>query len=366
MIRKLWQRFGPAKTCCLVTVMSIMSSEFLYFFLSSLLGGPSPFGYLMAGITPAVVTPPISFLFLRVGLQLYNAEESLNQAYQELKNLQAQLVQSGKLASLRELAAGIAHELNQPLMVIRANSQIIRKQFDTGELEGSSQKDMIDMIERNTKRMINIINHLRSFSRQSKVTFSPFSLNRVIENCFLIIGEQLRIHDIQVRTVLDSALPEIQGDENQIEQVFLNLISNARDSIGNRILREKGREGYKKGRIGVIEIQTRVSINDAGWIEALVIDNGSGVNAGIREKIFDPFFTSKEVGMGTGLGLSISYGIINNHGGEIQLAHTDLEGTTMQVRLPVLERHANGDGVKSSLGSPLLKDVKTENNISIN
>jgi signal transduction histidine kinase len=341
MIRKLWQKFGPVKTCCLVTVVSIISSEFIYFILSNLLGVYWPLGYFMAGIIPLVVATPISFLFLRIGVQLYNTEESLKQAYQELKNLQAQLVQSGKLASLGELAAGIAHELNQPLMVIRANSQIIRKQFDTGELEGSSQRDIMDTIERNTKRMMNIINHLRSFSRQSKVTFSPFSLNRVIENCFLIIGEQLRIRDIQVRTVLESALPEIQGDANQIEQVFLNLISNARDSIGNRILSEKGREGSKKRRIGLIEIQTRVSINDAGWIEALVIDNGSGVDAEIKEKIFDPFFTTKDVGMGTGLGLSISYGIIHNHGGEIQLAHSDSEGTTMQVRLPILERHAN-------------------------
>ena len=342
MIRTIWQKFGPVKTCCLVTVICIMSSECLYFFLNTLLGGPSPFGYLIAAIIPATVTPPISFLFLRVGLQLYDAEKSLNQAYQELKNLQAQLVQSGKLASLGELAAGIAHELNQPLMVIRGNSQILRKQFDKHELEDSSQRDMIYAIERNTKRMMNIINHLRTFSRQSIKSFSPVALNRVIENCFLMIGEQLRIRDIQVRTVLDPALPKIQGDANQIEQVFLNLISNARDSIENRIMREKGHESDENKFIGVIEIQARASVNGAGWIEAIVIDNGSGVDEGIREKIFDPFFTTKEVGKGTGLGLSISYGIINNHGGEIQLAQTDSEGTIMKVRLPILEQQANG------------------------
>lgn len=342
MIRRLWQRLGLVKTCCLVTVMSVLCSEILYFFLNTLLGGPSPFGYLFAAIIPAAVTPLISFLLLRVVLQLDHAEKSLNQAYQELKNLQAQLVQSGKLASLGELAAGVAHELNQPLMVIRGNSQILRKQFDEHELEGSSQRDMIYAIERNTKRMMNIINHLRTFSRQSIKPLSPVALNRVIENCFLMIGEQLRIHDIQVRTLLDPALPKIQGDANQIEQVFLNLISNARDSIEKRIACGKGRESDENKLIGVIEIQTRVSTNDAGWIEALVIDDGSGVDAGIREKIFDPFFTTKKVGKGTGLGLSISYGIISNHGGEIQLAHTDSQGTTMKVRLPVLEQQASG------------------------
>ena len=291
----------------------------------------------MAAIIPAAVAPPISFLFLRVVFQLENAEKSLYQAYQELKNLQAQLVQSGKLASLGELASGIAHELNQPLTVIRGNAQILRRQFDTHELEDSSQKELIFAVEKNTKRMMNIINHLRTFSRQSIEVFTSVALNQVIEGCFLMIGEQLRNRDIQVKTLLDSNLPTIQGDANQIEQVLLNLITNAKDAITNRMVNEKKQNEGHYQKKGVITIQTRICPNNDRWVEALVIDNGSGIDAGIKDKIFDPFFTTKDTGKGTGIGLSISYGIIKTHGGEIQLKNTNSEGTTMQVRLPILE-----------------------------
>jgi len=350
MIRRLCQRLGPVKTTCLVTAISIVSSELVYFCLAALLGRVVPVGFFLSGVVPAAVTPPISFLFLRVVVQLDNAEKSLNQAYQELKTVQAQLVQSGKLASLGELASGIAHELNQPLMVVRMNSQLIKREFEKYEPEDSSQRELIYDIEKSTKRMMNIINHLRIFSRQSTGVRCPVELNRVIEECFLIIGEQLRVNNIELKTALDSALPQIEGDANQLEQVFLNLISNAMHSIKDRMMHERAQKSDQRNTMGIIKIQTRTYLDNDKWIEALVIDNGLGIDTGIREKIFDPFFTTKKVGMGTGLGLSISYGIIKNHGGEIKLLHTGSEGTTMQVRLPILEQEADGSsGVHAAI-----------------
>ena len=159
------------------------------------------------------------------------AEEALQKAYRALQNTQAQLIQSAKLASIGELAAGVAHELNQPLMVIRSTAQFVRRTLEKGKMDIDQLLKLFEPLERNTKRMMNIINHLRSFSRQSQTEFSPLDVNRVIEESFLMIGEQLRLHNIEVRQNLLSNLPHVRGDANQLEQVFLNLITNARDAI---------------------------------------------------------------------------------------------------------------------------------------
>ena len=145
------------------------------------------------------------------------AEESLKKAYKELKHTQSQLVQSGKLASIGELAAGVAHELNQPLMVIRGNAQLIQRSLSKGKLEIEDMHKQIEPIERNTKRMMNIINHLRTFSRQSKAEYYALDVNNVIEESFLMVGEQLRLRNIEIKKTLDPELPKIKGDTNQQE-----------------------------------------------------------------------------------------------------------------------------------------------------
>lgn len=270
--------------------------------------------------------------------------EKLEKAYEDLRSTQAQLVQSGKLSSIGELASGVAHELNQPLMVIRGNSQLIQRKLQKNELNGEELSEHTESIIRNTKRMMNIINHLRTFSRQSQKTFSPVDINRIIEDSFLMVGEQLRIRDIDVKWHLKSKLPMINGDANQLEQVFLNLVTNARDAISSKVecgmenadLTSDGRDVAFKGKL---EIITRSGEKDhpqaKDFVEILLRDNGGGIPADTVDKIFDPFFTTKEVGKGTGLGLSISYGIIEDHGGEIHVADTGTQGTTFRVRLPV-------------------------------
>lgn len=259
------------------------------------------------------------------------AEQSLKKAYQELKHTQSQLVQSGKLASIGELAAGVAHELNQPLMVIRGNAQLVNRFITKGNYRIEDLLKQMEPIERNTKRMMNIINHLRTFSRQSKSQYYALDVNQVIQESFLMVGEQLRLRNIEIKKTLDPSLPKIEGDTNQLEQVFLNLITNARDAISEKDDDDRANNGYPDS----IEIMTRVSETDANFVEILFKDSGKGIDESARSSIFDPFYTTKEVGKGTGLGLSISYGIISDHNGKIEIADTGPEGTTFKVILPI-------------------------------
>ena len=264
--------------------------------------------------------------------QRQQIEITLRKAYEELKSTQSQLVQSAKLASIGELAAGVVHELNQPLMVIRGYTQtLLRPPGDD-----TDTKKWLKTIEKNTGRMTSIINHLRIFSRQSQSEFKPVDLNQIIEDAFLMVGEQLRLHDIQTVKNLSADVPKIKGDVNKLEQVILNLITNARDAIEQRRKKEPKPDpmDYEQSQ-GKLEIITRMADAGTDFIEILIKDTGSGIPEEMAHKIFDPFFTTKEVGKGTGLGLSISYGIIKEHHAEIDIVETGPEGTTFRIKFPV-------------------------------
>lgn len=266
-------------------------------------------------------------------LKRKKTEKELIQAYNDLKSTQAQLIQSSKLASIGELASGVAHELNQPLTVIRANAQFVMRNIDR-ELGIDMLTKQIKQIEKNTKRMMNIIDHLRSFSRHTETDFIPVDINQVINDCFMMIGEQLRLKNIESVVDLFPYLPMVQGNHNQLEQVFLNLLANAKDAILSQ----------KTSTPKRIEIVTRVAGtgNGENAVEIMIKDTGSGIETEALEKIFDPFFTTKETGKGTGLGLSISYGIVKDHGGEIWLSETSKKGTTFQIHIPVTQTENKG------------------------
>ncbi|MBF0452983.1 MAG: PAS domain S-box protein [Candidatus Magnetomorum sp.] len=253
--------------------------------------------------------------------QRKKAEEKLRQAYDQLKKTQAQLVQTAKLSSIGELAAGVAHELNQPLMVIRTGVQMIIQSIKKDRFDSDMLIDNMDIFDRNTKRMMNIINHLRTFSRQSHTEFCGVDIHQVIEDACLMISEQLRLKNITLKKVFDSNLPQVKGDANQLEQVFLNLITNARDAI------------MDKNTAGQIEIKTECS-NSEKMVIIFIQDTGGGISSEYVNRIFDPFYTTKDVGKGTGLGLSISYGIIQDHHGDIFVSKTGKEGTTFAICLP--------------------------------
>jgi nitrogen fixation negative regulator NifL len=239
---------------------------------------------------------------------------------EELIKTQAHLIEVGKLRALGELVAGVAHEVNNPLMAADAFLHVIRENLAK---EDENQK-RLELIQRCNERIAKIINHLLHFSRQSKFAFRKVDINEPIENALMITGQQLLNHGIRLIKTFSPNMPKIWGDANQLEQVFLNLISNAKDAM----------EKSDRKRELTITISL---LHHNGWndVEIVVRDTGTGIPQDNVEKIFEPFFSTKEVGKGTGLGLSICYGIIEAHGGRIEVESKLEEGTTFRVTLPV-------------------------------
>jgi PAS domain S-box-containing protein len=217
---------------------------------------------------------------------------------EELHRTELQLLHSAKLASLGTLATGVAHELNQPLAGIRAIAQQLLHEEDLPEYCAEDLR----LIEEQTKRMTKIINHLRAFARAPGEEVESVDVNQVAQNCFILIGQQLKSHGIAVDLELCSEGVEVRADANELEQVVLNLITNARDALAE----------HPDARITVR------SRREAAQVVLEVRDNGPGVPPDHASRIFDPFFTTKEVGKGTGLGLSISYNILTRYGGTLE------------------------------------------------
>jgi C4-dicarboxylate-specific signal transduction histidine kinase len=238
---------------------------------------------------------------------------------QELRDKQEQLVQAGKLATLGELTTGVAHELNNPL---NNTSLFVGNALDLIELGVTDNERIVRELRQALQQVwkaTQIISHLRTFGRAAPVSREPVSLKRVIEGALSLVQEQLRLHQIEVALDLGADEPVVLANAIQLEQVFINLLTNARDAVV---------EAPRKA----IRISASV---DAVAVEIAVIDTGHGIASGLEGRIFDPFFTTKEVGKGTGLGLSITYGIVKEHGGTISVASTPGEGATFLIHLPL-------------------------------
>lgn len=241
-----------------------------------------------------------------------------------------QLVQAGKLTTLGEMASGMAHELNQPLSVIKTASSFLMKKARAKEtVDECRQLTLLSKIDNNVDRAARIINHLRLFTRKSDNSRDDVNINQLLENVFEIISQQLKLRDIAVEKTYSAYLPLIVGDPIRLEQVFINLLLNAKDALEDKWGDRENLPGDKK-----ISLTTRVK---AGKLVVEIEDNGIGIPPLLRDKIFEPFFTTKEVGRGTGLGLSISYGIIRDCGGDIQVRSADNGGTVFTVGFPVRE-----------------------------
>ncbi|HEV8376012.1 MAG TPA: ATP-binding protein [Candidatus Polarisedimenticolia bacterium] len=237
----------------------------------------------------------------------------------ELREKQEQLVQAGKLATLGELTTGVAHELNNPLnniglFVGNAVDLIKLGATDKGEIIRELRQAMTQL-----RRATEIISHLRTFGRVAPMSRDPVNLKQVIEQALSLVREQLRLRDIQVSVDLGSENPVVMGPSIQLEQVFINLLTNARDAVLNSPRKE-------------IRISGSVSLRS---VEIAFADTGPGIPPGLELRIFDPFFTTKEVGKGTGLGLSITYGIIKELGGTISVVSPPNEGATFLIQLPL-------------------------------
>lgn len=240
---------------------------------------------------------------------------------------EAQLIQAGKMTTIGTMASGIAHELNQPLNVIKIGSDFILKMIKRGEkIDIEELKTVSEEISGHVDRASGIINHLREFSRVSTPVKSPLDINEPIRDVFKVLGQQLRLHQVEVKLELAEKLPPILADHNRLEQVFINLVTNALDAIDEKV----GKMGPEVERSVVI----RSFLKD-GQVVVTVSDTGIGISDNVKEKIFEPFFTTKEVGKGTGLGMSISYGIVRDYRGTIDVMSEEGVGTTFELRFPV-------------------------------
>jgi hypothetical protein len=228
--------------------------------------------------------------------------------------LEEQLQHTEKMASVGLLAAGVAHEVNTPLAGISSYTQLLRGQLD----EQDPRQQVLEKIEKQSFRAAKIINGLLNFSRSSGTEFDRVDVNKVLADVLALVEHQLDGSRIRVRRELAERLPAIRGNENRIQQVFFNLILNARDAMPSG---------------GWLTLRTHA---DDETVVVEVGDTGHGIRREHIRRIYDPFFTTKGIGKGTGLGLSVSYGIVQEHGGAIFVESDPGTGTTFQVALPAL------------------------------
>jgi histidine kinase len=239
-----------------------------------------------------------------------------------------QLIQASKMATLGEMATGVAHELNQPLSVIKTASSFSIKKLNKKEpIGGETLYNLLNKIDGNVDRATKIINHMRQFARKSDLDFEKVQVNNVMQSAFEIFSQQLILRGIEVIWDLEHDLPKINADPSRLEQVFINILINARDSIEERWGPDEREKADKR-----IVLKTR---REKDVVICEVCDTGMGIPESIKDKIFEPFFTTKEVGKGTGLGLSISYGIIKDCGGSIRVRPNTPEGACFNIQFPI-------------------------------
>ncbi len=250
----------------------------------------------------------------------------LEEALKTLKETQSQLIQVEKMAAVGQLAAGVAHELNNPLGGILGYSQFAIEKINQKPISGFNQEDAktilqyLKDIEGQTKRCRSIIQNLLKFSRASRrEEFGQTDVNSVLKDTFSFIRHPVEKGKIRLVEKLADSLPKIKGHPGQLQQVFTNLILNAVQAMP---------EG------GILTVESRLR-EYPNAVEISFTDTGEGIPEENLDKIFEPFFTTKKVGEGTGLGLSVSYGLIKNHGGEIRVKSKKKQGTTFTVILPI-------------------------------
>lgn len=256
---------------------------------------------------------------------LHTLESKVTERTRELLAAKAEVAQGEKLASIGVLASGIAHELNNPLTGVLTFTSLMRKKA----ADGSEDAADLDLVIRETKRCASIIRRLLDFAREKVPVKGFFDLNLVIEDTVRFVERPASLQQIEITTALDPALPQVWGDADLIKQVILNLLVNAQQAI-------EGKGSIKvASRLYPGMASDKPGVDTLPMVEISVTDTGCGIPPANLERIFEPFFTSKEVGKGTGLGLSVSYGIVKAHGGKINVESVVGEGTTFHVLLPI-------------------------------
>ncbi len=261
----------------------------------------------------------------RRNVELHTANELLeielhkNKVAEE-KRRQAEILMlsQAKLASLGEMATGIAHEINQPLSFIRIMLQAVKRDVADGSFVMEEFLGDVDEALGQIGRISTIIDHMRTFGRAEVMERTAVDLPEVVRRALIPLRQRLHLDNIDLHVEAASGLPQVYGVPVQLEQVFINLLSNAMDAL-----------------TGVEKKEIRIGLEAAdGEVRARVADNGCGMTSEVRERIFEPFFTTKEVGRGTGVGLAISYGILREHGGAIACDSAPGKGAVFTVTLP--------------------------------
>lgn len=255
----------------------------------------------------------------------HTLEQKVEKRTRELRAAEAEAARGEKLASVGLLAAGIAHELNNPLTGILTFSHLLRKKMP----DGSPEADDLDLVIRETKRCAAIIRRLLDFAREKAPEKKFFDLNQIIEDTVRIIERPVNLRDIEITMDLDRNLPPIWVDADLLKQVIMNMLVNAQQAI-----EEKGTITIRSRRVPQAR-SPEPGAKPVPMVELSIIDTGCGIPEQNLKRVFDPFFTTKAQGKGTGLGLSVSHGIVKAHGGAIEVESTVGEGTTFRVYLPL-------------------------------
>ncbi len=240
----------------------------------------------------------------------------------ELQNLRQQLLQSEKLAVMGQLAAGVAHEINNPINGIITYIHLLLKKLDANEVDPEVWKRNLKLVERETVRIGRLVKNLLNFSRKTEPDLGPVSPVKLVEQSLSLLDDQFLLKNIKIHKKYDSNIPNILGDFNQLQQVVMNLIMNAVQAVDN------------KGEIS-ISLTTKGASGSECFVYLDIQDNGAGIPEDALAKIFDPFYTTKTGdGGGVGLGLSIARQIVKAHHGRITINSQVNEGTSVTIRLP--------------------------------
>jgi two-component system NtrC family sensor kinase len=251
--------------------------------------------------------------------------DAFNTMAHELEVNQEDLIQARKIAAIGTFTAGIAHELNNPINNIVLTAESFVEEY--GQLMDDGCHDMLGDIIGQAERAAEIVKNLLDFSRTENPSFTQVSPARIMKNTIVLVKNQLKMAQISLESIVDPDLPNIRANPVNLQQVFTNLLLNAI-------------QASKSG--GTISVHVRRSDN-AGFVEFVFVDHGAGIPVEIQDKIFEPFFSTKEVGKGTGLGLSVSYAIIKRHGGSIKVVSEPGQGATFTVYVPSVEERKSSD-----------------------
>jgi PAS domain S-box-containing protein len=249
---------------------------------------------------------------------------------------ETQLIQAGKMSTLGEMATGVAHELNQPLSAIQIGTDFFRNMIREGKPIPKADLVLVsEQMAEQVTRAVGIINHMREFGRKSDLKGEPTDINKPIHGVFTLLRRQLEVRGIEIVLDLADELPFVLADSNRLEQVFIDLVINARDAMESKKATSLAHSTQNTLTVASYEVGDQVVV--------CITDTGTGIPVDIRERIFEPFFTTKEIGGGTGLGLSISYGIVKDYNGSIEVESEEGCGSTFKVAFPAYNELAEGD-----------------------